>query len=258
MPPRTFLEGVGQDEMSDTLLWLGTAGRPGGSIRCPEWNTIPAGEMTMKLFTLAFLALFTPVLPLTRATEDSPVVRFEKDGVRIGAAWIQGPVLGLMSTGTASLLASGTSIEALTTTLDVKLAPERRLTLEPGLRVTRVETGYRFSTHQGRKIHFKTGAACLVSESPAAVAVTVEGWTIADQKIAGAELRAGIQNQQDDSDTNLQRMKEASQRMNTDPGPAPSTRMTLIFQGGNPLIQSEAASSVILRIITQISPTGGP
>ena len=145
----------------------------------------------MKLLAWATLALLAAAPSAVRAAEEAPGIRFEADGVRVGPFLVQGPVLELKSAGDASLLASGSSIEALTACLEVDLAPERPLTLEPGLRVTRVEGGYRFSTHDGRRIRFSAGAGLRVASSPAVVEVTQGAWRIEGETLEGMALQAG-------------------------------------------------------------------
>ena len=96
----------------------------------------------MRCFVLAAIVLGAP----------RGDVRFEAEGVRVGGALIRGAVLELQGAGAASVLASGSSLEALSAAVDVEVASGRTLILEPGVRVTRAEDSYRFGAHGHRKI----------------------------------------------------------------------------------------------------------
>jgi hypothetical protein len=201
--------------------------------------------VTVKLLALAALALLA----------FRPDVRFENEGVRIGDALVQGTVLELKGSGAAALLASGSSVEPLAASVDVEAAPGRTLTLEPGVRVTRVEGGYRFSTHENRKIRFESSGATISMAGPVTAAVTAEGWTLGDLNVAGPVLRAGVEKQ--DEESNLERMKQSADRMRSGAVPKLSTRTNRLFRG-NPLDVGQAVSSTSLRTIPQVSPSGAP
>lgn len=199
----------------------------------------------MKLIAVAVLALLA----------FRPDVRFEGEGIRIGDALVQGTVLELKGSGAAPLLASGSTIEPLSACIDVEVAPERTLTLEPGVRVTRVEGGYRFSTHENRKIRFASSGGTITAACPVVAAVTAEGWMLGDQKLVGPALRAGVEKQ--DEESNLDRMKQSADRMRSGAVPKLSTRQNRLFRG-NPLDSGQAANSTSLRMIPQVSPSGAP
>ncbi len=201
----------------------------------------------MKLVTLAALAL----LPL-----ETPV-RFETEGVRVGNALVRGSVLELAAAEAGPVLASGSSLETLASSLDVDLGGGRTLVLEPGVRVTRVAEGFRFSAHQNRRLRFVNAGEAFVVETPALMAVTREGWTVASRKMGGDTLRAGLQGQQDETDTNLQKMKESAERMRSGAAQKASARPVRVFRV-NPLDAGAAVSSVVIRLITQVTPSGAP
>jgi hypothetical protein len=203
--------------------------------------------MILKLIALLSLAILS----------SNPPVRFESDGIRIGDALLRGQVLELKSVGSAALLASGSSIEALTETLPVEAAAGRQLLLEPGLRVTRVEEGFRIASHGNRGIKVTAGAEIVMAASPVRVTPTPEGWIIGDRKVEVPALRAGLQ-AQDDVDSNLDKMKNPSEKLRAGAVPALSTRMVRVFTVGSPLTGSQAADSNSVRTISRVSPSGAP
>jgi hypothetical protein len=203
--------------------------------------------MILKLIGLVSLALVAV----------KPAIRFENDGIRIGDGLVRGEVLELRSAGAAALLASGSSLEALTETVPVELAEGRQLFLEPGLRVKRVEEGFRITAHGNLGIKFVAGEEIVLAAAPVRVTVTPEGWTIGDRPLAGPALRAGLQ-AQDDVDSNLNKMKEPSEKLRASAIPRLSTRMRRIFSGGSPLSGGQAADSTSVRTIDRVTHSGGP
>lgn len=187
----------------------------------------------------------------------SPSLRFENDGVRVGAALVRGDLLELRGDGGSTFLVSGSALESLSADLPVQLAENRPLFLEPGIRVTRADGAFLFSTHGSRKIRFTAKGETLSATGPVRVSLTAEGWEIGEGRLAGLELRAGLQ-QQDDVDRNLDRMQEESNKLRTGGVPKLSLRIVRRYLGGNPLDGTEAAGSVGVRLIGQISPSGAP
>lgn len=200
----------------------------------------------MKLIALASLVLLAP----------SAVVRFERDGVRVGDALVRGSVVELKNERGAALLASGSSVEALTSSLEIEITAERTLTLEPGLRVTRVEGGYRFASHRDRAIRFAASGVTVAAASPVLVAVAAEGWLVGDRALSGAALQAGVQNQ-DDAESNIEKMLREKDRMRAGGVPKLSTRKHRLFWG-SPFTMGQAANSISLRQMGRVSPDGAP
>jgi len=198
-----------------------------------------------------FLALALLVLLAPRAD-----IRFEREGLRVGEALVQGEVLELKGAGAATFLASGSSVESLTAALEIELAAGRSLTLEPGLRVTREEGGYRFAAHGSRKIRFEAAGESVVAVAPVVVSTTAEGWRIGERSLAGGALRAGLQNQ-DDTKENLDRMLQAKERMKPGGVSKLSSRSSRMFRG-DPLTGGQAVNSISVRTIPQVSPSGAP
>jgi len=183
-------------------------------------------------------------------------VRFETDGLRIDGALVTGRVLEVKNAGPAMVLASGVAVEALTSTVAVELAPERTLTLEPGVRVSRAGEGYKFSSHRTGPIRFSAGEESFTLDVPVVVAATAEGWQVGDRKVAGRALQAGVP-AQDDAERNLDRMLKSKPKMQSGGVPRLSMRTTRLFRG-DPLFSADAASSVAVRQIGRVTPDGGP
>lgn len=197
----------------------------------------------MKFFALALLVLL------------APDVRLERDGVRIGDALVQGEVLELRASAGGALLASGSSIEPLASSLEVRLTEERALTLEPGVRLTRTEKGARISVHDGRSIRFTGAGETILAAGPVEVVGTSDGWLVGEHALAGAALRAGLGRQ--DEESNLNKMLQEKDKMKGTSVPRLSTRIHRRYRG-NPLTGGAAADSITVRQITQISPSGAP
>ena len=201
----------------------------------------------MKLLALAALtALLAPETD----------VRFEADGLRIAGAVVKGQVLELKDAGSAVLLASGSSVEALTSSIDIDLAADRTLVLDPGIRVTRTDGGYRFTTHRTGSIRFSASEQSVALAGPVLVAATAEGWQIGDRTVVGRRLQASLQGQ-DDAETNLDKMMKSKEKMQTAPPPKTNIRMLRVYQG-DPLTNANAAGSVEVRQIGRVSPDAGP
>jgi hypothetical protein len=95
-----------------------------------------------------------------------------------------------------------------------------------------------------------------VAAGPVRVTPTPEGWKVGDLAVEGTSLRAGLQGQ-DDTKDNLDRMLQAKEKMNTGGVPKLSTRTARRFHG-SPLTGGQAADSINVRLIPQVSPSGAP
>lgn len=183
-------------------------------------------------------------------------VRFETDGLRVDGVLVTGQVLELKGAGSSALLASGSSVEALTSSLEILLTPDRTLVLEPGLRVTRAEGGYRFTSHRAGPIRFWTPEESVAVAGPVLVAETPEGWQVGDRRLAGARLQAGAPGQ-DDAESNLKKMLQSKDKIQTGGVPKLGTRSVRMY-GVDPLLSADAASSVAERQIGRVTPDGAP
>jgi len=195
----------------------------------------------VKLLATVVLVLLVP----------GPDVRFEKDGVRVGDALVQGAVVELQN----GLLASGSSVEALVSAVDIHVADGRTLTVEPGVRISRADGRYRIAAHQGRRIRFAGTEGTFFASGPVEVAATAEGWTVGERVLPGSALRAGLERQ--DEELNLEKMIQDKEKMKGTGTPRPSTRTVRNFRG-DPMTNGNATSSVSVRQIPQISPSGAP
>ena len=140
----------------------------------------------MKL--LAFAALTALLAP--KETSGS------KRTVSVSTVCWSGPDPGGESAGSAMLLASGSSIEALTSSLEIDLAAERARPREPGIRA-RTDGGYRFTAHRAGSLKFSAPEESFALAAPVLVSATAEGWQIGDRKVAGRRLQAGVRSQDD-------------------------------------------------------------
>jgi hypothetical protein len=195
----------------------------------------------LKLLALAAVVLLVP----------GPDVRFEKDGVRVGDALVQGAVVELQN----GLLASGSSVEALVAAVDIRVAEGRTLTVEPGVRVTRADGRYRIAAHEARGIRFAAPEGSFVTSGPVEVAATAEGWTVGERVLAGTALRVGLERQ--DEELNLDKMLKEKEKIKGSPTARPATRTVRAFMG-DPMNNGQATSSVSVRQIPQVSPSGAP
>jgi hypothetical protein len=202
--------------------------------------------VTVKLLAIAALAsLLAPKAD----------VRFEAEGLRVEGVLVTGRVLEVKNAGSAVLLASGSSVEALKSSLDIVLSEERTLVLDPGIRVSRTGDGYRFTSHRAGPIKFSVSEETISLDAPVAVSVTAEGWRIGDRSYVGRTLQASVQGQ-DDAETNLDKMLKSKEKMQSGGGPKPSNRTRLFI--GDPLTPANAAGSVAVRQIFRVTPDGGP
>lgn len=199
----------------------------------------------MKFLVTLVLALLVPKSEL----------RLDRDGVRVGDEVVRGSLFQVKAMGGAAILASGTSIEPLASTVEVALPADRILALDPGIRVAWAEEGYRFSTHGDRKIRFAASGATLAAMSPALVTPTEAGWKIGDQMLSGREL--SVRPLAQDEESNLDKMKESSDKIRTGGVPKLNTRHVRVFWN-NPLTGAEAVDWVSVRIIPRVTPSGEP
>jgi len=183
-------------------------------------------------------------------------VRFEAEGLRVEGVLVTGRVLEVKNAGSAVLLASGSSVEALKSSLDIVLSEERTLVLDPGIRVSRTGDGYRFTSHRAGPIKFSVSEETISLDAPVAVSVTAEGWRIGDRSYVGRTLQASVQGQ-DDAESNLDKMLKSKDKMQSGGVPKPSNRSTRLFIG-DPLTPANASGSVAVRQIGRVSPDGGP
>jgi hypothetical protein len=212
----------------------------------PRYHLVFDRRSTVKLAVLAVLALLPP----------TPEIRFDADGLRVDGAVVTGRVLELKSAGSALLLASGSSVEALAPSLEIELAADRTLVLEPGIRVDRGEGGYRFAAHRSGPLRFSSSTESIAVAGPVTVAVTVEGWKVGERNLVGHRLQASVQTQ-DDAETTIAKLQQGKEKKPVFGPPKPVVRKFRLFHD-DPLIAGNAAGSVVIRLIGRVSPDGAP
>ncbi len=120
-------------------------------------------------------------------------VSFESDGVRVGTSVVKDSTLQLRETEGGAVLASANCVESLTGGTAVSVGGERSITIEPGVRLTRVENGWRLSTHGSATLSLTTASGAVSVPSPAVVTASETGWTLATgETLEGTELAASI------------------------------------------------------------------
>ena len=201
----------------------------------------------MKLAVLALLSLLVPKADL----------RFDADGLRVDGALVKGEVLELKSAGSSLLLASGSSVETLAPSLEIDLGADRTLVLDPGIRVSRAEGGYRFAAHRSGSLRFSSSKESIAVDGPVTVTISAEGWTVGDRSLMGHKLQASVAVGED------REAAIAMQAQNKDkvqiPGmpKQPGPKKYRLYWD-DPLIVGNAASSVVFRQIGRVSPDGAP
>ncbi len=180
----------------------------------------------------------------------APAVRFEAEGVRVGDALVQGPVLQLKDAGGASILVSGSVVEPLAAVLEIEAAPGRTLALEPGVRAEKKGDTIVLSTHGRRRL--LVGESSV--ESPATIPVADLGTT---------PVRVRLQEQ--DPDKTLESLREAARQAQKAREARPDVRKTVqrrvrprvrrVFDN-DPFVGAEAIDSATVRFLSPISPSG--
>jgi hypothetical protein len=132
-------------------------------------------------------------------------------GVTVSPASSRNDIPQSADSNSSSLLASRNSLDSLTAASRIALDGGRTLTLEPGVRATRTEGGYLFSTYAGKRLELETGSGHLSLPSPALVQLTSEGWLLDGRALDAHSLTA--RRAQDDADSNLKSMQEAAKKL---------------------------------------------
>ncbi|MCE9582895.1 MAG: hypothetical protein K8T20_10405 [Planctomycetes bacterium] len=176
-------------------------------------------------------------------------------GVSVGGAAVTSPVLQLREAEGGNVLASHDVVEPLGGVVEVSFDGGRLLTLEPGVRLSRVASGYELSSHGRRPILVHTSAGALEVTSPAAVSAVDGGWTIGTSRLEGAALHASLSEALDTT-----RVAEAKNGSTSDASGLRNTfnrqlriRRLLSF---DPVRASEAANENALKAPSDVSPIG--
>ena len=194
-------------------------------------------------------------------------VRFEKEGVRVGEALVQGPALELKQVEAGVFLASGNVVEPISFALTVEMAAGRTLILEPGVRAARAEGGIRLSTHGGKKLRLEGDGKVFKLGASETLSLTEKGWAFGGEVLAAGSIRVGLQQedkkegeqaaQQGDPDQDLEAMRRAASRIQSRRRTARTgkQRMRRVFPT-DPTVASEAVDGKTLKPLTQVTPIG--
>lgn len=194
------------------------------------------------------LACGALLLLLTVPPAAAPAVRYEAQGIRVGAELVVGAPLALKTVDASTLLVSGAAVENLGAPLAVALDAAHQLTLEPGLRVVRQDAGFLLSTHGTSMVLDAAGRAL---QAGASVAFTLTP--------AGFEF-AGL------GAVDTLSFAARTARAQDDPAVSPERRLTnrnvihlrRVFAGGSPFVGSAGSDRDVLVGLSQLSLDGSP
>lgn len=182
-------------------------------------------------------------------------VSMTSDEVRIGDRAVTAQVLQLHDTGGSQILASSGVVESLGGEVDIALDGGRTVTLEPGVRLTRADGGWKLSTHGRRTITLLVGGKTILVDSPAQVTAGEDGWTVAGQPIDGTALRASVARDLSAVPALVTRVAEESGTSGDGGGADTTVRHRRLFVE-DPVINSESADDEPLVITRDKSPSG--
>jgi hypothetical protein len=122
--------------------------------------------------------------------------------------------------------------------------------------MSRVESGYTFSTYDGKNLELETPIEKIVLSSPATVSLTETGWDLGHGKILRSSQIHARRQAQDDTDENLKSMKEAAQKLKTkDPQPARKLRIRWLY-AEDPFPTAELFNTPAIQQLSHLSPVG--
>ncbi len=193
------------------------------------------------------------IAPVLFAALSGRGVRLDREGVHVGSARIEGAALQLRAVPGGLTLASKTAIEPLNVLLEVAVGGDRTLALEPGVRAERAGRGIRLTAHAGRRIVLLAPGGSRLVEGPVELDPAAPDWGCG---LAAPRLQARPQ-PQDDADKNLDSMKQSAGRLQ-EAMERRRPQMRLVFGGHDPTVAADGASSVTVRQLLQVTPTGAP
>ncbi|MBI3854757.1 MAG: hypothetical protein HY293_03600 [Planctomycetes bacterium] len=197
-----------------------------------------------------------PALLLALAAGPSAAIRFEADGVRVGAELVTGAAVSLKESGATPLLVSGSVVESLSgESLAVSLG-DKQVLLGAGLRLARTAEGFRLSTH-GMGFKIETAAATLVASAEAAFKVTDKGFDFgALGLLDGSSFTARVTS----ATTPALAAAEPQQVEISPEKPVRQGRAKVLrrIHPVDPLISGNAAGSIAVRQIGRVSDDGAP
>jgi hypothetical protein len=199
--------------------------------------------------------LLIPALVLATVGSPTPV-RFEADGIRVGADLVTGAAVNLKDAGSLPLLVSGSIVESLSgDSLTVEL-DGKQLVLGAGLRLARTDGGYLLSTH-GMPFTLTAGEMTLTTDRSASFKLTEKGFDFGalgtlDGLSVAAKVVAAVQSTP--APTSGQE-RVSPEKSNRNPR---SLIMRRVFSNGDPLAPANAASGYSVRMIPRVTPDGAP
>lgn len=148
-----------------------------------------------------------------------PAAAFEADGVRIDGALVTRAALEVLDGAAGLLLVSRSTVEPLSG--EIALGVDGlTLTLAPGVRVVRTAEGYVLSVHGRKRVAVTLGGERQVLLAPLTVKPAAGGWDLGSGLVRrGQELAAAPQ--QDDVDSNLNRLNKSSEKIQKSMQPPP-------------------------------------
>ena len=200
--------------------------------------------------------LLIPALLLATAGP-SVAVRFEADGVRVGSELVTGASISLRESGALPLLVSGSVVESLSgETLAVALG-DKQAQICAGLRLARTADGYVLSTH-GTAFSIEAAGSTLRAERSAAFKITEKGFDFGALGMVEAASFAAkvVANVAPVAAVQAAPQGTVSPEKETVQGRVKISRR--LYNNGDPLYNSNSASSVAVRQITRVTPDAAP
>jgi hypothetical protein len=122
------------------------------------------------------IALIATGLLFAAAGPAAPALRFEAEGVRVGAELVSGAAL-VMKGGAAPVLVSGNLVESLGAPVAVSVAADRAVTLDAGVRLARAGEGWTLSSH-GPDLALEVGGRTLDASRSISFRTTEKGFDL--------------------------------------------------------------------------------
>lgn len=202
--------------------------------------------MKASLFAAVGAALIIPL------AETNPTAVFEDGGVRIGNEVVTGKVVHIKG----DLLVSGTLVEPLVGPVTVRLAGDRSIVLEPGVRLERTAGGFRLRTHGRRFIRIGS----IEERAPIEVHLTGEGFEFRPGgTVAGREVTAALAPETGSHGASAGHRPSGQDPFGREPAQeqpgAGKTRFRRVWDN-NPLAMGEVVNKHAIRFLTEVSPLG--
>ncbi|MEK7469164.1 MAG: hypothetical protein AAB074_17455 [Planctomycetota bacterium] len=120
-------------------------------------------------------------------------VDFTADGVAVGGKPVTQEALQLREANGSTVLASRNKVEALSGVIEVSLAGDRKIMLEPGVRLGRAGEAWEVSTHGMRRVELTTTGGSMIVASPVRLTAADGGWRTHDGGVLeGVDISAGL------------------------------------------------------------------